>query len=426
MADFDVIVVGAGPAGSSAALVLAEAGRSVLLVERGDNPGSKNTSGGRLYTYALETVRPGLTAEAPVERPVCTEQVTMLDGARSVTVSYADADLAHNDDVPTSVTVLRATFDPWLAGRAEAAGAVVATSVQVTDLLESGERVVGVIADGDELTADQVVAADGVNSLLGRRAGVHDELRPDGVAIGAKKVIRLPAETIEERFGLAPGQGAARLLVGGHHGGGAFVYTNRESLSFGVVFVASAIAAGDQPIHEVLAQFEAHPAVEALIGGGDAVEYSAHLVPEAGWAGLPRVLHRPGFLMVGDAAGFVINLGYTVRGMDLALLSGVAAARAVLAAVGDVDAVGAAYERQLKALGVLPALRQARRFPALLDNPRVFGTYPAMAADALHQLFAVTQAVPPAPISGIRRRLRGRVGLPTGARDALTIWRAVS
>ena len=64
--DFDAIVVGAGPSGSACAYTLAKAGKNVLLLERGDSAGAKNVSGGRLYTYALELVEPGLTQRAPL------------------------------------------------------------------------------------------------------------------------------------------------------------------------------------------------------------------------------------------------------------------------------------------------------------------------------------------------------------------------
>ena len=53
MADFDAIVVGAGCAGSVAAYELASAGKSVLVVERGNFAGAKNMTGGRIYSHAL-------------------------------------------------------------------------------------------------------------------------------------------------------------------------------------------------------------------------------------------------------------------------------------------------------------------------------------------------------------------------------------
>jgi electron transfer flavoprotein-quinone oxidoreductase len=65
---FDAIVVGAGPAGSAAALALARAGRSVCLVERGPFPGSKNVFGGVLYGRILDDLVPQWWTQIPVRR----------------------------------------------------------------------------------------------------------------------------------------------------------------------------------------------------------------------------------------------------------------------------------------------------------------------------------------------------------------------
>jgi len=84
---FDAIIVGAGPAGSACAYLLAKEGKSVLVIERGISAGSKNLTGGRLYTYALELVEPGLHAEAPLERKVVREQIMMLGESSGVTIT---------------------------------------------------------------------------------------------------------------------------------------------------------------------------------------------------------------------------------------------------------------------------------------------------------------------------------------------------
>lgn len=75
---FDAIVVGAGVAGSVAALVMARAGLDVLVIERGDSAGCKNMTGGRLYAHTLEAIIPGFAASAPVERKVTREKISFL------------------------------------------------------------------------------------------------------------------------------------------------------------------------------------------------------------------------------------------------------------------------------------------------------------------------------------------------------------
>lgn len=157
----DAIVIGAGPAGCACAYVLAKAGKSVLLVERGTSAGSKNVTGGRLYTYALELVEPGLYTRAPLQRKVVHEQIMMLGKNSAMTIDYADFDFG--EGVPQSYTVLRAPFDEWFASEAEAQGAMFATGIRVDELLEADGKIVGIKAGDDEMYADVVIAADGVN-----------------------------------------------------------------------------------------------------------------------------------------------------------------------------------------------------------------------------------------------------------------------
>lgn len=421
---FDAIVVGAGPAGSAAAYALAKAGKSVLMIERGDRAGSKNVSGGRLYTYALETLEPGLTARASLERTVTREEIMLLDGERGVSISYADPALA--GQAPQSFTVLRSPFDEWFAGEAEEQGAILATGIKVDRLLEKDGCIMGVVAGEDEMQANVVIAADGVNSLLAQQAGLRADIAPRQVGVGVKEVIELPASTIEARFGLAPDEGAARLMLGGACGvsGGGFLYTNRQSISLGAVFVASSLAEHGLSVHQLFQDLKQHPAIRALIEGGQTVEYGAHLVPEAGWKGVPQKIHRPGLLVVGDAAGFAINQGYTVRGMDLAILSGVAAARAILAEE-DAAALGAAYAGQLEQVGLQAAMQAAAGFPALMENPRLFGAYPALINDVFGQVYGLRRPQSEPLTKGVLQRIRRHVGLRNMVKDGWQAYRAV-
>ena len=170
--DFDVIVIGAGVAGCVAAYQLARQGRSVLLIERGEAPGSKNLSGGVLYCRGIEQVFPGFAAEAPVERRITRNYISFLNAGSSVAIDYQDARLA---DPVNAVTVLRAKLDPWLAAKCEQAGALIMPGVRVDQVLTEGGRVTGVRAGDDELRARVVVAADGVNSFIAKQAGLRHE-----------------------------------------------------------------------------------------------------------------------------------------------------------------------------------------------------------------------------------------------------------
>ena len=148
--DFDVIVVGAGIAGLVTAYRLAQRGRSVVVIERGEAPGSKNLSGGVLYSRVLEEVFPDLLQAAPVERRITRNYIQFLNGSSSVGIDYHDARLAE----PTNaVTVLRARLDAWIAERCEEVGVFLMPGVRVDEVLQEGGRVVGVRAGQDELRA---------------------------------------------------------------------------------------------------------------------------------------------------------------------------------------------------------------------------------------------------------------------------------
>src|SRR5665647_3695127 len=156
--DFDAIVIGGGVAGCVAAYQVAKAGRSVVLIERGAEPGAKNLSGGVFYSRVMEQVFPNFVTEAPVERHITRNVVSFLSPASSVNVEYWDERLA----APVNaVTVLRAKLDAWLSAQCEEAGVMVMPGVRVDSLIMSGDQVVGVTAGEDELRAHAVIAADG-------------------------------------------------------------------------------------------------------------------------------------------------------------------------------------------------------------------------------------------------------------------------
>ncbi|HSQ38513.1 MAG TPA: FAD-dependent oxidoreductase, partial [Acidimicrobiia bacterium] len=281
----EVVVVGGGPAGLAAACVLAEAGAEVLVVERGDYSGSKNVTGGRLYLEPVRAVLPDLWEDAPFERFVVKERLTMMAPESSLTIELDSGRFRGRP--PHSATVLRATFDQWLAEKAGEKGAVVVPGYQVDDLLMEGGRVTGIRSADAEVQADVVVAADGVLSFVAEKAGLRPRHDPQQLALGVKEVIELSEEKIQDRFGLQLGEGAAQLFFGsitaGMFGGG-FLYTNRRSLSLGLVIGTHALMEHQPPVppHDLMEALRARPEVAVLIAGGQPVEYSAHSIPEGG------------------------------------------------------------------------------------------------------------------------------------------------
>ena len=346
---FDAIVVGAGPAGITAAKEMAEAGLSVVVLERGAFPGAKNVSGGILYRTPTEEFSPGFEAEAPLERPIIEQRYMILTeeaalGGMFRTQAFARAPY-------NSYSVLRAEYDRWYATKAEAAGAEVYPEFTVTDLLFDDGRVVGVSTgepDG-ELLAHVVVLADGANSLLAKQAGLHREWRPIDQALVAKELIRLPAATIEDRFQLPVGMGTAYEIFGestwGMLGYG-FIYTNKESISIGTGALLQDLIDTGRNVNDMLDRFKKHPAIAPLLAGGETIEYSAHLIPEYGYNHLPD-LYTDGCLVVGDAAGFTNPLNR--EGTNLAMLSGRLAAQTVTRAraMDDSSIRALSYYREL-------------------------------------------------------------------------------
>ena len=384
---FDAIIVGAGPAGSAAAYSLAKMGFNVLMVERGKYPGAKNVMGGRMYAYALNRLIPDFWKEAPVERCVAHEKLTLLSNKSSVTLDFHDEELLAP---PNSFTILRARFDQWFANKAVEAGVTLISNIRVDDLLWKDKRVVGIVAGTDTLEASVVIAADGAVSLMAEKAGLKKFLTKE-FAIGMKEIIELPEKIIEDRFNLTGEEGAAQLFIGQctrQIPGGAFVYTNKTSLSLGIVVYIDHLIENKVEAYELMREFNSNPTIEKLIAGGKAVEYSAHVIPEASRTGL----HTDGLLVVGDAAGLIVNSGVTLRGMDMAIASGTAAAEAVKIAIGKNDfskKTLSHYEFLLKQDFVLKDMKTFERSPAFLQNTRLYSLYPELACKLFHRLALV-------------------------------------
>jgi electron transfer flavoprotein-quinone oxidoreductase len=395
----DVIVVGAGLAGLGAAYHLAGEGLEVLVVERGDYPGAKNVSGGRLYLDPVRPLYPQLFAEGEleheaVERRVIKEGLAMLSDDCMTSLEFRSDEYVQGP--AHSVTLLRGRFDRWLGERVAERGAIVVPGYKVDDLVWDGGQVVGIQSAGDEVRSRVVLAADGALSFMAERAGLRGRFNPDHYALGIKEVVELPPGTIEDRFLVGPGQGAAQLFFGsisqGMLGGG-FLYTNRDSLSVGLVLgMADMVAAGGRArAHEIMNAFKGRAELDRLLAGGRVVEYSAHAIPETSHRDLKR-LSLGGLLVLGDAAGLSLNMGISVRGMDFALASGAYAAETVRAAFDADDFSAPFLSRYDSALRESFVLQDQVTFAGMhefLKNPRLYNEYPVQMARLFRRLFHV-------------------------------------
>ncbi|MEG0020852.1 MAG: FAD-dependent oxidoreductase, partial [Oscillospiraceae bacterium] len=328
---FDGIVVGGGLSGITAAYVMAQAGLSVLLIEKGTYSGSKNVTGGRLYTHSLEKVIPGFEAKAPLERKISTERFSASVDEGYTTWEYPSTNIT--EPIGSSYSVLRGKFDRWFAESAEEAGVLMVYGVKVDELLVRDGVVCGVVAGDEEMEANVVVLADGANSLLAQKLGMREELTPKTVSVGAKEVLSLAPALIEERFGVNSGEGLAWIFHGcatDNSAADGFLYTNKDSISVGITIETESINHSEKSVPQLLEDFKHHPAIEKLLEGGSLLEYSAHLLPEGANTTRPKLAGN-GVLLVGDAAALCVDLGYSIRGMDLAIESGRLAAETIIA-----------------------------------------------------------------------------------------------
>lgn len=396
---FDAVVVGAGPAGSAAALVLARAGARVALVERGPFPGSKNMYGGVVYGRVLDDLVPRWWEEVPVQRWVTRRATMVLTPDQSLTVDFRTQ--AWGRPPYNGCTVFRADFDAWLASKATGAGAVLIPSTVVTGLRrDAAGRVSGVDTDrpGGALSAGVVIACDGVNSFLAKEAGLYERVDPSHMTLGVKEVLSLPRGEIDRRFGLSGEEGADFEILGctGEVPGGGFLYTNADSVSVGVVLQLSALAACDRRPESFVADLKAHPAIAPLVSGGELKEYSAHLIPEGGYDAMPHLV-TDAMLVAGDAAGMCLAAGIWLEGVNFAIGSGAAAGRTAAEALarGDTTAGGlAGYRRRLEAGFVLADHRKLRQAPALLLSGRMQHVYPQVICNMVESMFTVTNPEP--------------------------------
>ncbi len=392
---FDVVIVGGGPAGLACGIKLAERGVNTLLIERGRFCGSKNLFGGVVYTSSIKEIVPEFPEvnPSPVERPV-SEEGYILFSKKGIVKFF------HSKENPKEAfTALRARFDAFLSEYALKKGLLIAPKTKVVDLIFENSKISGVIVDRPrsfqdlrpaEVKAKIVVLAEGVNRLLTEKAGlVKGPFTPEEVVLSIKEVIQLPKGELERRLGLRENMGIAAELVGeitsGLPGTG-FLYTNTNTLSFGIgVFLSTLINLNIKP-YEILEGAKTHPYLRELFEGGEILEYGAHLIPEWGLQGLPK-LYGNGVMIVGDAAGLVNPLFR--EGTNLAIYSGLMAAETALEALekGDFsEKTLKAYEERFKESYIykdLVLFKNLKKF--LLTNKQIFDTYPEM----IYEIFSL-------------------------------------
>jgi electron transfer flavoprotein-quinone oxidoreductase len=395
---FDVIVVGAGPAGTTAAYVLAKAGLNVVQLERGASPGSKNVFGGILFTTVLNRLIPNFWEQAPVERHVKGTRIFLISANNAVSIGIESED--HNKPpYNNSFTVMRSRFDQWYARKAEESGALLLTNTVVDDLLWYRGKVIGVKARGEdgELYADVVILADGVNSGLAEKAGLRKPYAPRQVSLGIKEIIELPRSVIEDRFNLSDNEGVELKYIAGDATkgiwGGGNIYTNLESLSLVTWVALDPLMRSGIKAPDLVENFKSHPFVRNYIKGGKTAEYQAHLAPDGGYDYTPQPFTH-GLMIAGDAARF-LNASIHYEGTNFAMASGEAAAQTFLQARENNDYTAQSlsyYQKLLNQSFVMKDLKRYRKMNLFAEkNPEFFGPYFEVITQAAVDYFTVKE-----------------------------------
>ncbi|MBP2239919.1 electron transfer flavoprotein-quinone oxidoreductase [Cytobacillus eiseniae] len=426
---FDVIVVGAGPAGTSCAYTCAKNGLRVLQIERGEYPGSKNVMGGVLYRKQMEEIIPEFWKEAPLERPIVEQRFWMMDKESVVTFGYKG--LEWGVEPFNNFTVLRAPFDQWFAKKGVEQGVLLITETVVLECIVEDGKVIGVRTDrpNGEVYADVVVLADGVNSLLGKQLGYHNEFRPDEVALTVMEVINLPKGKINDRFNLEDNQGCTIELFGDSTKGNlgtAFIYTNKESINIGVGTTLSSMIKAKLKPYDLLDYLKTHSMVRPLIEGGESAEYLAHLIPEGGYHSVPKVA-GDGVLLVGDAAQLVNAIHR--EGSNMAMSSGKMAAETIIEAKNRNDFSASSlnlYREKLYDSFIIKDLEKYKDAAHTFENnPQYFNDYVPMMNRAASKFFTVDGTPKREKQKEIMRSITGERGTFKVIQDVYRAWKAV-
>jgi electron transfer flavoprotein-quinone oxidoreductase len=426
---FDAIVVGAGPAGSAAAYVMARAGMEVVVLERGDYPGAKNVWGGVLFREATASVFPEFWNDAPLERPVVDQRLWMMSGDSVVQAGFKTE--AWSKPPYNAFTAMRAKIDPYFAKKAEDAGAYLIPETQVTECIFDQGKAVGVRTGREEgdLFADVVLMAEGINCWAAVKSGLRQDYSMENAALAVKEIIALPESTINDRFNVGSDEGATILCIGEFSHdmmGSGFIYTNKDTLSIGFGAIVEHLSAAKLQPNDVLEKMKAHPAVGRLLEGGETKEYSAHLIPEMKFENLPRP-YGAGYMLLGDSAGLV-NFMFQ-EGANLAIMSGKFAGETAVEAKkrGDFSADSLSlYQKKLSDSFVIKDLKGLRKMPGFFRSHRqFFGAYPRMVNEMALDLLTVDETPKLSKGKTLLRVARSQRGIGGIARDALDGLRAL-
>ena len=250
MEKYDVAIIGGGSAGLAALKQLSNLGKQAVLLEAGNKIGSKNVSGGILYSkrpkkghvHNVEDVYGDVfLSEAPFERKITKYILHSTSGDK---IHSIDLTAAHEYESNFGYSVLLNKLNSWFAEQAtESAqrfggGIISGVHVNSIECEKNGATIIRT-DELEEFEVKTIIAADGVNSEVAQITGARPKFTPDQLYQGVKVVVKLPEDVINTRFNLSHDEGIAHLFAGDitlNHIGGGFLYTNKDTLSIGAVY----------------------------------------------------------------------------------------------------------------------------------------------------------------------------------------------
>ena len=331
----DVIVVGAGPAGISAALSVAKNGKKVVLVDKNQYAGSKNMYGGAVYDTALREVFENEVDNLPYERIINHHTWSFLNDTGSFDLTYK------NSKAQNAYAIKRLNLEKWMIEIAKKNGVYYAPNTLVQDLIVINGNVVGIRTQNEKFFTPIVIIADGVNSILAKKINLRENFKPKDMLLSVKETIKLDKKIIEARFNLSSDfkNGACKMYFGGIKDYKnlfmmTYLYTFKDTIMLGVGVSLADLSKNKLNINSLLDEIKQHNDISPLIEGGRTIEYSAHMIPETGFKKMPKLIHS-GAILVGDSAGFVNGVHF--EGTNFALISGKLAGESAVYALNNND-----------------------------------------------------------------------------------------
>lgn len=395
---FDVIIVGAGPAGLSAAIRLKqlaqEAGKelSVCILEKGAEVGAHILSGAVLETRALDELIPDWKAlNAPIDVPVTSDQFVYLTPEKSFTLPTPPSMKNHGNYIISLSKLCR-----WLAKQAESYGIEIYAGFPASDILydEQG-RVTGVTTPdmgidkkgeptsqfqpGMNLYAKQVIFSEGCRGSLSQRLMDRFDLRkdcgPQTYGLGIKEIWHVKsslykAGTVTHTMGWP--------LDTSTYGGSFIYHLDEQKVVIGFVVGLDYNNPWLDPFME-FQRFKTHPFVAALLEGGERISYGAKSLIEGGFQAIPK-LTFPGGVLCGDSAGF-LNVP-KIKGTHTAMKSGMLAAEGVFQAIQTEQSEALNYPQKLKKSWIWSELYAVRNVRPAFH----WGLWPALIYAAIEQV----------------------------------------